>query len=121
MKYGFIDAEKAFFPVSVLCKTLGVARSGYYAWLARPASVRVKTDVTLSETIGKVHAASRGTYGSPRIHAELRDQGVRVGKKRVARLMRLSGLAARKRRRFRTQTTDSNQYLLAAPVLPSGW
>lgn len=108
MKYGFIDAEKAFFPVSLLCKTLGVARSGYYAWLARPASVRSKTDATLAETIGKVHAASRGTYGSPRVHAELRDQGVRVGKKRVARLMRLSGLAARKRRRFRPSTTDSN-------------
>ncbi len=108
MKYGFISAEKANFPVSALCRVLGVTRSGYYAWRARPISPRAKANAELAETIGKVHGASRGTYGSPRVHAELKDQGLRVGKKRVARLMRDRGIAARKRRRFQPKTTDSS-------------
>ena len=108
MKYGFIDAEKAGFPVSALCRVLGVARSGYYAWQVRPSSARALADAVLGEAIDKVHEASRGTYGSPRVHAELAGKGVRVGKKRVARLMRKRGLAARRRRRFHPKTTDSN-------------
>lgn len=107
MKYGFIRAEKASFPVTALCRVLGVTRSGFYAWLRCPASARAQADAGLAATIDKVHAASRGTYGSPRVHAELRARGVRVGKKRVARLMRDRGLVARKRRRFHPRTTDS--------------
>lgn len=111
MKYAFIDAEKAQFPVLLLCKVLGVSRSGFYAWRARPASQRGKTDAELAQEIAQVHAASRGTYGSPRVHAELRARGLRVGKKRVARLMRDRGLVARRRRRFQPKTTDSNHRL----------
>lgn len=111
MRYAFIDAEKAQFPVLLLCKVLGVSRSGFYAWRARPASQRGKTDAELAQEIVEVHAVSRGTYGSPCVHAELRARGLRVGKKRIARLMRDRGLAARKRRRFRPKTTDSNHHL----------
>ena len=108
MKYGFVEAEKAHFPVSLLCKVLGVSRSGFYAWRSRPQSPRAQQNATLAETITEVHQTSRGTYGSPRVHAELRHRGMAVGKKRVARLMRERGLVARRRRPFRPKTTDSN-------------
>lgn len=108
MKYGFIEAEKAHFPVSLLCKVLGVSRSGFYAWKGRPQSPRAQANAELAETIAEVHQTSRGTYGSPRVHAELCHRGVVVGKKRVARLMRERGLLARRRRPFRPKTTDSN-------------
>lgn len=107
MKYGFVEAEKAHFPVSLLCEVLGVSRSGYYAARKRPESPRALANAELAETIAEVHQTSRCTYGSPRVHAELRHQGVVVGKKRVARLMRERGLVAR-RRPFRPKTTDSN-------------
>lgn len=115
MRYAFIDVEKAHFPVTVLCEVLGVRRSSFYAWRARPASPRADADAALADTIASVHADSRGTYGSPRVHAELKARGVRVGKKRVARLMRAGGLAARRRRRFTPKTTDSNHTQPIAP------
>ena len=70
-----------------MCRTLGVSASGYYASLERPLSARALEDETLLQRIRKIHLHSRGTYGAPRIHAELRDEGIRVGRKRVARLM----------------------------------
>jgi hypothetical protein len=100
MKYRLIGAEKAQHPVSLLCEVLGVSRSGFHAWLVRQPSKRWLSDVRLAELIHQVHAESDGTYGSPRVHAELRHRGVRVGRKRVERLMRrhsLSGLAKRRR------------------------
>jgi putative transposase len=78
---------------------LGVSRSGYYAWLTRPASARATTDAVLTKQVHGIHACTRGTYGVPRVHAELRAQGVRVGRKRVARLMRAAGLAGVSRRK----------------------
>jgi putative transposase len=82
---------------------LGVSRSGFHGWLARPASGRALRDAELVERIRRIHADSRGTYGAPRVHAELRFQGVRVGRKRVERLMRSAGLSGLvKRRRGRT-------------------
>jgi hypothetical protein len=85
--YKLIDAEKANFPVAVLCKVLRVSRSGYYAWRDRPPSGRSRQDATLSAKIYEIHQRSRETYyGSPRIHAELCSIGVRCGRKRVARL-----------------------------------
>jgi transposase InsO family protein len=106
VKFEFIDAQKAHFPVDFMCQQLGVSRSGYYAWKERPESERHKADRVLAEVVTQVHRHSRGTYGSPRVHAELRARGQRVSRKRVARLMNEQGLAARKRRRF-VQTTDS--------------
>lgn len=116
MKFVFIEAEKALYPVVVLCEVLGVSRSGFYAWLRRPASEREKADAKLAVEIAAAHKQSRGRYGSPRIHAELRDNGTRVGRKRVARLMRDKGLQGRRKRRFR-RTTDSNHSNPIAPNL----
>ena len=98
-----ISAERARFPVSLQCELLGVSRSGFYEWLTRPPSDRALEDAWLIERIKEIHAEARGVYGAPRIHAELRlGHGIRVGRKRVERLMReagLSGLVKRKRGR----------------------
>jgi transposase InsO family protein len=101
MIYAFIEAEKADFPISFMCHHLGVSPSGFYEWRARPPSARAVADAALTDTIRQVHRDSRGTYGSPRVHAELRlgPTGVRCGRKRVERLMRLAGLQGVHRRR----------------------
>ena len=75
-----------------MCRVLKVSRSGYYAWRERPPSERSRADAALAEKIGRVHRDSKGTYGAPRVHAELAFGGTRCGRKRVARLMRESGL-----------------------------
>jgi len=106
VRVGFIQGEKAVFPVRVLCRALGVTRSGSYAWQRRPASARVQQDRQLTRQLRLVHAESRQTYGRPRLHRALRARGIRIGEKRVQRLMRAAALAARGRRRFRV-TTDS--------------
>ncbi|XXV26170.1 IS3 family transposase [Sorangium sp. So ce1389] len=80
VRFEFIDAEKAHYPVLVLCAVLQVTRSGYYAWASRSVAARAKADAQLSAQIRAVHNKSRGRYGSPRIHAELRARGIRVGK-----------------------------------------
>jgi transposase InsO family protein len=103
-RYRFIAAEKATYPVSLLCRVLGVSRQSFYAWAERGPSARAQTDQQLLEQITKVHRGSRGTYGAPRVHAELREDGVRVGRKRVARLMRTHGLVGCHRRRRRGLT-----------------
>ncbi len=90
--YRFIDAEKARYPVSLMCRVLAVSRSGYYAWRGRGPSDREVADTRLSGRIRSIHERSRGTYGSPLVYAELRSEGVRVGRKRVARLMHSQGL-----------------------------
>ena len=98
--FAFIEAEKASFPVSFMCRHLGVSSSGYYAWRDRPLSPRAIADAELTQRIIKIHDESRGTYGAPRIHAELRlDHDLRCGRKRVARLMRAAGLEGIHRRR----------------------
>jgi len=99
-----VSANRASYPVSTMCRVLGVSLSGYYAWVSRRPSVRARSDAALVERIGSIHAASHGTYGSPRVHAELCDSGVHVGRKRVARLMRGAGLAGVSRRKFVTTT-----------------
>ena len=98
-RFAFIDREKAHHDVRTLCRLLGVSRSGYYAWLTRPASARSVADAVLTEQVREVHTANREVYGAPRVHAELADLGVRVGRKRVARLMRAAGLQGAHRRR----------------------
>lgn len=115
MKFEFIRVEKAFYPVTVLCSVLAVSKSGFYAWKRRPLSARKKEDALLSVEVAATHERTRRVYGSPRVHADLKARGVRVGKKRVARLMREQGLRARQKRRFR-KTTDS---VHAFPVAPN--
>jgi transposase InsO family protein len=114
----FIKANVADFPVNVMCEALGVSRSGYYAWASRAGSARAAADRALAAEIPAAHKASRGRYGSPRVHAELHAHGHRIGRKRVARLMRGMGMAARRKRRFQ-RTTDSRHALPAAPNLLS--
>jgi putative transposase len=97
--FRFIEAEQACFPISLSARLLGVSRSGFHAWRCRPPSDRALSDAWLTEKIKEIHGQSRGTYGSPRIHAELRRQGIRVGRKRVERLMRQAGLSGSHTRR----------------------
>ena len=101
-----MTAHQAVHPVAVLCRTLGVSPSGYYAWRKRPLSPRARADVELTAQIQAVHRDSRGTYGAPRIHAELAAEGIPIGRKRVARLMRVAGLQGVSRRKFRTTVRD---------------
>jgi putative transposase len=103
-RFRFIAAEKAMSSVVRLCQVLEVSSSGFYAWQHRQPSQRHRTDTELIDRIRGVHANSRCTYGAPRVHAELRATGTRVGKKRVARLMRAAGLAGRCPKRFRRTT-----------------
>jgi putative transposase len=105
VKFRCVDAEKAY-PVEMMCRLLGVSRAGYYAWRHRRPSRRVERDQALSARIRSVFTESRRTYGSPRVTAELRASGEQVARKRVARLMRMEGLVARRRRRY-VRTTDS--------------
>ena len=102
-KFRLIEAEKANHPISLMCEMLGVSRSGYHAWVRRPPSDRALSDAWLSERIREIHQNNRGVYGAPRVHAELRlAHGIRVGRKRVERLMRqasLSGLVPKRRGR----------------------
>jgi putative transposase len=97
--FAFIEAEKANHAVVMLCRVLGVSRSGYYAWRERPASARTGSNLVLTDRIRTIHERSRGTYGAPRIHAELRYEGVCCSRKRVARLLRVAGLQGCHRRK----------------------
>lgn len=112
-----MEAEKAQFPITVMCQVLNVSPSGYHAWRRRPESRRAGQDRQLLAEIRAVHQASRQTYGSPRVHAELRAQGRPVGRHRVVWLMRQSGLQARRRRRYRQTTTSQHPHPIAANVL----
>ena len=97
--YRFVEREKASHHVRSLCRVLGVSRSAYHVWAAHHPSDREVADAGLLERIRGIHSASRATYGAPRVHAELRAAGIRVGRKRVARLMRDAGLVGVHRRR----------------------
>jgi putative transposase len=106
VRFAFVATEKACYPVALMCRVLKVSRSGYYAWCQRPTAKHTVEDQRLTLELAAIHAESRARYGSPRVHAELRERGRCIGRKRVARLMRVAHLRARERRRFR-RTTDS--------------
>jgi transposase InsO family protein len=114
VKFQFMAAHQDEFSVRRMCRILGVSSSGYYAWRSRPASLRQSEAAILLTEIRRVHEHSRQTYGSPRIHAELRAQGRRCNHKRIERLMRLHRIRARQVRRFH-RTTDSLPGLPVAP------
>jgi len=101
-----VSDNQAAYPVATMCRLLGVSPSGYYAWTKRQPSRRARSDGALVAEIHAAHQASRGTYGAPRIHAELAAKGIRVGRKRVARLMAAAGVAGVSRRKFVTTTTS---------------
>jgi putative transposase len=115
VRFQFIAAEKARYPVQVLCRCLMVSRSGFYAWQRRGLSPRVLMDARLTVQLRLAHADSGRTYGRPRLVRALRARGIAVSGKRVARLMRAAGLHARGRRRFRVTTDSAHRY----PVAPN--
>lgn len=128
MKFEFIRVEKASHSIPVLCALLGVTRQGYHAWEARKPSQRALAEQRLREDVKRIFDESRGTYGSPRVHAELHREGKKVGKSRVERVMRELDLVARRRRRFvRTTQSDATHPIApnvlrircTSPVLPS--
>jgi putative transposase len=111
-----VKSHQADYPVATLCRLLEVSTSGYYAWRTRPTSARARRDAELLKRIRAIHERSRGTYGVPRVHAELAEEGTRIGRKRVARLMRAAGLEGVSRRKKR-RTTIRDDHHRPAPDL----
>ncbi len=117
MVYKVIEAEKANFPIRMMCRCSGVSASGFYAWRKRGPSAHAKRDDELRKKIRSIHAESRKTYGSPRVHAELRESGFEVGRKRVARLMAEEGIVGRRKRAFKKTTNSRHESPIATNVL----
>jgi len=117
VRFAFIEVEKAEFPVELLCKMLGVSRSGFYAWRGRPESSRSREDRRLMLEIASIHTAHKGRYGSPRIQEDMLELGYSMGRKRVARLMREQELKWRRRKRFRTTTNSNHEFPIAPNLL----
>jgi putative transposase len=118
MRFRFVAEEAAEFPVSLLCKTVGVTRGGFYAWRRRAPSARAVEDARLGVLIRQIYDGAFAIYGAPRVHAELRiAHGERVGKKRVARLMRAQGLRGADGRRGGPRTTTRDAKRPSAPDL----
>jgi putative transposase len=104
-----VSDHQARYPIATMCRLLGVSPSGYHAWVKRQPSQRATMDAALSKDIRAAHAASHGTYGVPRIQAELASKGIRIGRKRIARLMRDAGIAGVSRRKFITTTVRGDR------------
>jgi putative transposase len=117
MKYRFISAHRETFKVGRMCALLKVSRSGFYAWLTRPESQRSRENRSLETKIRVFHAASHGIYGSPKVHQDLIDDGVRCGKNRVARIMREAGIRSRRRKKFKATTNSRHNLPVAANLL----
>jgi len=117
VKYAVIAAHVRLFSVAFMCRVLGIAPSGYYAWLKSPPSKKSMRDDVLLTHVRAAFKASRRRYGSPRVHADLRAAGHRVARKRVARLMRQDGLRARHRRRFVRTTQSKHKFPIARNVV----
>lgn len=115
MRYQFIAVHRSQWRLNTMCRCLGVSRSGYFSWRNRKPSRRSCEDAELTELISASSQRSRGTYGSPRIHDDLKDLGHSVGRKRVARLMKAAGITSCHHRKKYVQTTDSNHDLPIAP------
>jgi putative transposase len=116
MRFRLIDTAKVEFPIQRICDVLGVSPSGYFAWRGRPACRRQREDLVLLAHVRSAFAQSNGTYGSPRMTRELRDEGLAIGRRRTARLMAENGLKARQTRRFK-RTTDSHHTFPVSPNL----
>jgi putative transposase len=112
-----IDQQRDHFPVRRLCQVLDVSVSGYYAWRDRPPSAREMANRELMRRISAVYQRSYGTYGSPRVYHELRDQGCACSENRIARLMRLLGLQARQPKRFKATTRRNKHHPVATNLL----
>lgn len=117
MRFRWIHQEREQFEVSIMCQVLQVSRSGYYAWVDRPPSEREQRQKEQIDAIRAVHEASFGTYGSPRIHAELAEKQIEVCVNTVAKLMKQAQIRSIMHRKFVVRTTDSNHDLPVAPNL----
>lgn len=117
MRYAFIQAENAFASVAWMCERLGVSTSGFYAWRKRAPSKRAQKDEQLKVRIKASFDESRKTYGSPRVLEDLREDGEKVGRNRVIRLMQEEGLRARVRKRFKNTTNSNHDQPVAANLL----
>jgi len=117
MRYLCIDRRRDQYPIRMMCRVLKVSNSGYYAWRNRPESNRAKTDRELTEVIRRLHADSDGVYGSPKIRAELKDEGYHYGRHKIARLMRLAGLRGCPKRRFKVTTQRDPSHPVAKNLL----
>jgi len=116
MKYLFVEKHQLDYAVRALCQALGVSRSGYYAWQVRQARGEEPQPKALLEHIRRIHKMSRCTYGSPRIHAQLKAEGFHYNRKRIARLMRLLGIVGQRKQR-KVHTTNSRHNYPVAPNL----
>ncbi len=117
MKYAFMEQHRYEFPLALMYQVLGVSRSGFYAARHRTPSERTQTDQRLRVEVRAIHRRSRQTYGSPRVHAELRAQGMRCARKRVERLMRREQLHPKPRRRTRSTTNSNHPHPVAANLV----
>lgn len=117
MRYRCIDRRRSLYPVQMMCRLLRVSRSGYYAWRSRPESNRARTDRELTRVIRRIHAESKGVYGSPRIRQELEAEGFYHGRNKVARLMRKAGLKGCPHRRFKVTTRSDPSHAVAENLI----
>jgi putative transposase len=117
VRFRFIEAEKANYPVAALCRNLRVTRSGFYAWRERPLSRRDLTNGAALVHIRAIYRRHRQNYGSPRVLRDLRDEGIKMGRHRVARLMRGDGLRAKTARKFRLTTNSRHSHPVAENLL----
>lgn len=115
MRFVFIHAHERIYHITTMCRVLQVSRAGYYKWRAQPLAERVKADAVLAARIRALHTGRRRAYGSPRVHQELREQGVRCGEKRVARVMREAGIRASTPKPYKVTTQSAHR----APVAPN--
>jgi putative transposase len=112
-----MSTDQALFPIAAMARVLGVSTAGYYAWRDRPPSAHAQADAALLKQVRTVHASSRHIYGAPRIHAQLRADGARHGRKRIARLMREAGLVGACHRQGGPTTTQRDKEARPAPDL----
>ena len=117
MRYACIEHRRNQYPVRMMCQSLKVSRSGYYDWRTRAECARAKTDRELTGVIRRLHVDSHGVYGSPRIRAELADEGYRVGRRRVARLMQQARLRGIPKRRFKVTTQRDPRHAVAKNLI----
>ena len=117
MRFVFIRAHERIFHITTMCRVLEVSRAGFYKWCAQPLAERVQADAVLAARIRAVHTGRRRSYGSPRVHRELRGLGVRCGEKRVARVMRQEGIRAIAPKRYRVTTQSGHREPVAANAL----
>lgn len=117
MRYAFMQRHAAQFAIQTMSRVLAVSTSGYYAWCKRQPSQRARENARLLEIIRQVHQASRATYGSPRVHAELQARGIVVNRKRIARLMQHAGIQAKRKQRYKVTTKRTAAHRVAPNVL----